>query len=284
MRRILAAFALSLAVCAAAVFIRAALLPAPRISVLRYGAVVKGIPPADSDAVAADTLFEQLNDLLAGGFSPVTPSDLFARRFFGARFPEQPFCIEIGGHGRDNGEALAFAAETMLSALGVPALIPCDGKDRIPPALAPYVENGLVIPVSAKELERFEKYADVVDVSGGQHLFDAALLQDSLDPAFFGTVRLKHTAGERIPLTALVYTPGGMEPVARLDIAPADPEAEFKLAIPSGVDFPLEIVVYDCSRVVFYFSKLLYKRDAIRAPGYRTPVLPPSDELQFDPI
>lgn len=284
MRRIPTAFAISAAVCAAAVFIRAALLPLPRIAALRYGAIVKGVPPADSDAVSADALFEQLNDLLSGGFAPVTPSGLFARRVFGARFPERPFCIEIGGVGRDGGDALAFAAETVLSALGVPVVVRCGAGEELPPALAPYVEKGLVVPVDHDGMERIEKYSDVVEVSGGQHVFEAVLLQDSLDPAFFGTVRVRHTAGERIPLSALVYESGGMEPVAALDIAPSDPGAEFRMAVPSGVKFPLELVVYDGTRVVHYFSKLLYRRDAVRAPGYRVPVLPPSDELQFDPI
>ena len=122
-------------------------------------------------------------------------------------------------------------------------------------------------------------------VPGGEHRFAVEVLQDSVDPAFFGTLRVRYDLGEPIRISILAYGKGAQSPTAQFDVpAPLAPGQFASVALPAGIAFPVEVDLYDPTRTILHYVEKIPRRAVVRAPNYRPPLAPPSDAVSFEPL
>lgn len=119
-----------------------------------------------------------------------------------------------------------------------------------------------------------------VCVRGGFHTFRVHLLQNSVDPDFYGELRVIHESGSPMPASIRGYRPTDFKPFVAMDVDRLENRTEYRLPVPSELELPFQVFVFDEFRVIPYFSVTLGRGDVIRDKNYRKPLL--KDDGSFD--
>ena len=265
-RRFARWFAAGAAVAVALCFVAARVAPPASVPVLRYPGVGDGpgeVPP--------ERFFMQMRDFAADGWATVSPFRVWARACFLLPLPRRPFLVTFDRDdvrfGPDVAPVLAeYGFQSRHAPRGGNALFaPATPADAAGSAIARVGGLRGAWPFPLPRL----------DVDCGRMAFSVRVLRDSVDPAFFGTLRFARPEGVRTPCALLVYEPEGVAPSVQADVpALADGEA-FELALPAGIRFPLDVVVYDATRTVWQFETTLPRSAVETGRRYREPVVAP---------
>lgn len=279
--------------------------PASDVAVLRYAAVAPdgAAVPEGSDDVPAERFFLQMRDLAGDGWTCISPWRVRARDLFGIPLPRRAFMVTIDSFD----PSLSESVEPVLEEFGFRAYaaLPQDAPPSTVAAAREMSKRGRVVAPDLRRKGSFRRlFGDCsgapariggrrnrepawplprIAVAGGRLAFSVEVRQDSVDPASFGTLRFSQVEGVPTPCALLVYGPGGMAPAAQADVpAPARRGESFRLPLPSGIGFPLDVVVYDTSRTVWQFGSTVPRSAVVRKPGYREPALAPDTRILGD--
>lgn len=121
-----------------------------------------------------------------------------------------------------------------------------------------------------------------VFVRGGSHTFRVHLLQNSVDPDFFGELSVVHESGSPMPASIRGYRQTDYKPFVSLDVNRLENQTEYRLPVPHDLDLPFLVFVFDEFRVIPYFSVSLGRGDVIRDKNYRKPLF--KDDGSLDRI
>lgn len=260
----------AVALAAGAARLRAVLAAPDEVPVVFYASVGDG-----PDAVPPDLFYLQMRDLADGGFKSVAPSRLRARVRWGWPLPDNPLLLVVGEVGP---EALPEVAGT-LDEYEFGALLGTDlaGLEGIglsgKTGLARIGGGRGADPLSSLPCIRADGAAAPLSVQ---------VVRDSVDPAFFGTLRVAAPSGTRMPLSVLAYEPHGDAPFVQADVPVLEPGGSFGLPLPASLEFPLDVTVYETNRVLLYHSVSILKTGVIRPAGWREPAAPPDQEVEFE--
>lgn len=272
--RLFAAVLALAALAAAAAWLRARLLPAAEVPVLRYARIAEEADPADPSTVPSDLFYLQMRDLRDAGFETVPPARLRARARWGRPLPPAPFLVVLD----EPGPVWESDVAPVLAEFGFEALSPAEAADA---GLGFAPDEGVARIGAGTDFSALP----CVRVVGGTHAFSAVARQDAVDPAFFGTLRVAHPEGPPLAFSVLVYRPGDDRPFVQADVPESlPPDDSFDLPLPADAAFPLEVVFYETNRVAFYHSVVLPRSSVVRPAGWRVPLAAPGEEVVFDPL
>lgn len=119
-----------------------------------------------------------------------------------------------------------------------------------------------------------------IHVRGGKHIFSVSILQNSLDPTYFGELQIVHKAGTPMPASIRAYRPGDYDPFVMQDVPLLETGVEYTSKIPEDLTLPLEVCVFDEFRIIPYFVVSLGRGDIVRESTYRKPLF--KDDGSFD--
>lgn len=296
--------AVALVAALVAAFVARILLPASEVAVLRYAAVApddETVAIGDA-AVPAERFFLQMRDLAIDVWTCIPPWRVRARELLGIPLPRRAFMVTLDSFD----PSLADSVEPVLREFGFRAFaaLPRDASPEMVAAARAMSDRGFV---SVPDLRRPGAFSRLfgesvgstvriggprgrtaafplrrIDVAGGRQAYGVEVRQDSVDPAFFGTLRVCHAEGRPDPFAVLVYGTGDMVPAAQVDVPGGDEHRSFFFRLPAGIEFPLDVVVYDASRTVWQFGATIPRSAVVRRPGYRVPVVAPDAEILPD--
>ncbi len=257
---------LAIAVAIAAVcFAVARIVPPARVPVLRY----PGVGDGDGE-VPPDRFFMQMRDFAADGWKTVSPARVWARAVFAVPLPERPFMVTFDNRGPDFGRDV----ESVLSEYGFRwHVVPAVGGFVFAPAGAGRDEGDVARVGGLAGIDPFP--LPRLDVDCGRMGFSVRVARDSVDPASFGTLRFGRPEGARPPCALLVYEPGGLKPAVQADVPALAADKTFELALPAGIRFPLDVVVYDRTRTVWQFETTIPRSAVETRRGWREPLVAP---------